>query len=166
MVTVADLGEFTRRVAASEALVGGEQLLFQIKYGDRVDADEVTTDVVEWDESGTMGTVGEYAWDRSESFASLSTLADTLMNDRETIYRAFLQLGQMNSKIVTALTRAPLEENEIGLCLWDLSLTVGPVHVAGLASDSSAFVGWMGLSFSGPGYFYPWTFRSARASGS
>ena len=39
---------------------------------------------------------------------------------------------------------------------------IGPVRVGTLASEAHAFVGWMALVISGPGYFFPWDFRYAR----
>jgi hypothetical protein len=156
------IGAFLRGLAATGALVGGNELLCQVKYGPRLDADERTTDVTEWDESGTIGTVGEYPWDISEMFPSVAILADVLAGDSRSVYRAYLSVGELHPDIVAALTREPSEENEVGLCLSWVSFSVGPVLVAGLGSEAPAFAGWMGLSFSGPGYFFPWEYRQVR----
>lgn len=159
-VTVAAIGALVRGLTAAQVLVGDEQPLCQIKYGPRVDADEQTTHEIEWD--GLIGTYREYPWDRSGTYPSLPALADALAADNGTVYRAFLSLGSAHPDIVAALTREPSEENEVGLCLCGVSLQVGPIVVAGLGSESSAFVGWMGLVFSGPGYFFPWEYRRVR----
>ena len=162
VVTVAALGALVRDLVATGALAGDEEALCQIRYGPRVDADEQTTDVIDWDESGVIGTVGEYPWDRSDAHPSLAALADALMADGGTVYRAYLGLGALRPEIVAALTREPSEENEVGLCLSGVSFSVGPVLVAGLGSEDQTFVGWMGLAFSGPGYFFPWEYRQVR----
>jgi hypothetical protein len=162
IVTAAAIGALIQRLAETGALVGREEPLCQIKYGPRVDADERTTDVVDRDDSGIVGTVGEYPWDLSDSFPSLTALADALAANEKPVYRAFLNLGDWHSDIVAALTRKPSKENADELCLYGASFSVGPVLVRGLASETSAFAGWMGLSASGPGYFYPWEYREAR----
>ncbi len=126
-----------------------------------MDADKRTTKAVEWNDFG-IGVVGEYPWDRSDKFPSLTALANALATDRGIVYRAFLNLGELHPDIRTALTRQPSEENRVGLYLSEASFSVGPVLVAGLASEAPALVGWMGLTLSGPGYFYPWTYRQAR----
>jgi len=162
VVTAAAIGRFVSELAATGALAGDETPLCQIKYGPRVDADEQTTDVMQWDESGIIGTVCEYPWDRSETFPSLAALSEALTTDDRRVYRAFLSLGGVVPEIVAALTRQPSEQNEVGLCLYGLSFSVGPVLVAGLGSEFPVFAGWIGLSFSGPGYFYPWKFRQVR----
>lgn len=162
VVTVNSISRFVTELARTKAVEEGRQLLCQIKYGERVDADEETTETVQWDPSGVIGVVGEYPWDRSESFSSLPALADALRGNERLVYRAFLDLGQLTSDVVAELTRKPSEENDQGLCLWAPSLKVGPVLVSGLDSEEPAFAGWMDFTFSGPRYFYPWTYREAR----
>jgi hypothetical protein len=155
VVTVAALGALVRDLVATGALVGAEEVLCQLKYGRRVDADEQTTDGIDWHESGVIGAVGEDPWDRSDTHPSLAALATALTADGGTVYRANLGLGALHPSIVAALTREPSAENEVGLCLSGASFRVGPVLVAGLGSEDQAFAGWMGLAFSGPGYFFP-----------
>lgn len=161
-VTTSAIGAFLRELAATEAFVGRDELLCQVKYGPRVDADDRTTDAMEWGESGTIGTVGEYPWDISRTFPSTAALADALAADGRSVYRAYLDLGELHPDIVAALTREPSEENEIGLHLSGLSFHVGPVLVAGLGSKAPVLAGWMGLSFSGSGYFFPWDYQQVR----
>jgi hypothetical protein len=162
VVTAAAIGAFLRSLDATGALAGGGEPLCQIKYGPRVDADDRTTDVIDWDESNIIGTLGDYPWDVSQTFPSVAVLADALAVDGRPVYRAYLGLGALHAEIVAALTRAPSEENEVGLCLYEADFSVGPVLVAGLYSEAPALAGWMGLSLSGPGYFFPWEYRQAR----
>jgi hypothetical protein len=161
VVTAAAIGAFIRELASTGALVGGEEPQCQIKYGRRVDADEKTTEVVERNEFG-IGITREYPWDRSDTFPSLAAMADALATDRRKVYRAFLRLGDVHRDIATALTRQPSEANHDGLYLNLASFSVGPALVAGLASETESLVGWMDLTLSGPGYFYPWIYRQAR----
>jgi len=163
VVTSASIGRFLRELFATGALVEGKNSLScELKYGSNVDADDLPTDIVDWDESGTIGTFREYPWDRTEVFSSIRTLATDLEEQDKSVYRAHLSLGRLHPDIVSALTRNPSDERDRGLCLCDLSFRVGPELVAVLESESQAFVGWMGLSFSGPGYFSPWKYRQVR----
>lgn len=162
VVTVAEIGKLVAELAATRAAAGNERPKCRIKYGPRVDADEQTTEVIEWDATGIIGTVGEYDWDRSDEYDSLTALSDALSSDNGSVYRAYLSLGGLHPEIVAALTRDPSPENKIGLCLHGLSFSIGPALVAGLESEAPAFAGWMELSFSGPGYYFPWTYRQAR----
>lgn len=161
-VTVDSISHFASELAGTKAVEEGHQLLCQIKYGERIDSDEETTEVVQYDPSGIIGVMGDYPWDRSETFSSLTALADELRTDDRCVYRAFLDFGQLRSEVVADLTREASEENEQAMCLWAPSLSVGPVLISGLDSQEPAFAGWMDFTFSGPGYFYPWTYRAAR----
>jgi len=162
LVTASAIGVFLRNLAATGALVGGDELVCEIKYGLRVDADDRTTDVIERDESGIISTYLEYPWDVSETFRSINVLADRLAADGRSVYRASLSLGELHSDIVAALTREGSEGNGVELCLSSLCFYVGPVLVAGVASESQALVGWLGLFISGPGYRLPWEYRHLR----
>jgi hypothetical protein len=162
VVTTIAIGTFVRELAQTGTLVGRDELLCRVKYGPRADADDRTTDAMEWDESGTIGAVGEYPWDVSQTFPSVAALADALAADERSVYRAYLDLGKLHPDIVAALTREPCEENEVGLRLCGVSFSVGPMLVAGLLSEAPALAGWMGLSFWGPGYFFPWEYRQVR----
>jgi hypothetical protein len=160
VVAAAAIGDFVRDLAATGAIVGNEKSQCQIKYGSRVDIDRRPTEVIEW--SGMLGTIREYPWDRSDEFTSLTAMADALATDCRKTYRAYLDLGEWHPDIVTALTREPSEDNCDPLCLHRASFSVGPVAASGLACEREEFVGWMRLTFSGPGYFFPWTQRQAR----
>jgi hypothetical protein len=162
IVTAAALGRFVSNLAATGALAENDAPTCQIKYGSQVDGDERPVDVIDYDDSGIVGTFKEYPWDRSDTFPSLDAMASALLADGGTVYRARLSLGAARHDVIAALTRDPCEENESPLCLWDVNFRVEPVSVAGLGSEAAAFVGWMGLSFSGPGYFFPWQYRQAK----
>lgn len=162
IVTLTSLGALVHELISAEVLANDEPPLCQVKFGPRVDADEETTDVVEWDASGIIATHHPYPWDHSTTYPSLAALAKALSSDERTVYRAFLMLGSAHPDIVAALTREPSPENERGLCLHAVSFEVGPVWVNVLDGEPPAFVGWMGLSFSGQGYYYPWEPREVR----
>jgi hypothetical protein len=163
VVTGRQIAAFVRELAATGLIVpGGLPVSCKVKYGPRIDADYETTDLVEWDESGIIGTTKEYPWDRDAKFATLPELADSVTNDQRTVYRAYLSLGTADPDIEAALTRQPSSENVEGLYPSDVSFHIGPQIVQGLASDEPAAVGWMALTFSGPGYFFPWSFKQAR----
>lgn len=162
VVAASAIGRLLGDLITTGALVGKEPLLCELKYGPRVDADERTTDTVDWDDSSIIGTVRNYPWDRSETFPSIASLADALAADNHSLYRAHVSLGPLHTDIVAALTREPSPKNEMGMSLSGASFHVGPVLVSGLAGANKTLVGWMGLSFSGPGYYFPWTFREAR----
>jgi hypothetical protein len=161
MVTGASLGAFVHRVAETAAVTGNHDMVCSLKFGSRIDRDELPAEVVEWDETGLIATYGVYEWDHTESYATLAAMAAALSGMPETVYRASLQLGRLDDKIVAALTREASPDNDRWLCLCDLSLEVGPILSSGL-SEGPFFGGWMGLSFSGYGYFYPWTYKETR----
>jgi hypothetical protein len=123
-VTTTALAAFLRSVAESGAAAADDYLRCEVKYGPRVDADDRGIESVEWDESGAIGTVGEYPWDRSDSFTTLEAMADALATDPRPVYRAWLALGSLHPEAAAALTREPSEDNEIGLYLSALSFTV------------------------------------------
>lgn len=160
VVTTTKLAAFLRSLVATRALAAGEDVLCQVKYGPRIDADDRRPGMTEWD--GAIGTDEDYPWDRSEAFPSVGDTADALEAETRTVYRAHFGLGWLLPEAVAGLTREPSPENEVGLCLSDLGFTVGPVVVGGLGTDAEAFAGWMGLAISGPGYFFPWEYREAR----
>lgn len=162
IVSVASVGRFVRALEKAGAFGADEQPMCQIKYGKRVDADERSTDDIELDDTGIVARVVEYPWDHTEMYSSHADLADALEVDAGKVYRAFLMLGSSSNDIVNALTRKPTKENKDELCLYSLSLSVGPALIAGLDSEAPAMAGWMRLKFSGPGYFFPWTYREAR----
>lgn len=162
IVSVAAIGHFIGKILATGALDGDEQTECEIKYGSRIDVDDKTTNVIDWDVSGYIGTTRDYPWDRSETFPTLAAMSDALRTDSRSVYRAFINLGSLQQDLVSAVSREASEENEEGLTLCNLSFNVGPVIVEVLEGDSQAMVGWMGLTFSGPGYFFPWDYRHAR----
>lgn len=161
VVTGASLAAFLRRVAETDAVAGGADLLCQVKFGARIDQDELRAESVEWDESGLIATHGEYDWDYSECHSSLAAVAAAVSGLPGSIYRAFLDLGGLHEEVVAALTREASPDNEQPLCLCDLSFEIGPVRGSSLV-DRPFFAGWMGLRFSGYGYFFPWTYKEAR----
>jgi hypothetical protein len=160
-VIAADLGDFFRALHATGALLDGK-FQSKIRYGPSVDMDDLDTQDVTVDEDTLVATVGEIAWDHDATFPSVAALADELAGDSRSVYRAWFRLGDLHPTIAAALTREPSETNSDGLYLSGLCFEVGPVQIADLPGEIEAQVGWMGLSFSGPGYFYPWTYREAR----
>src|SRR5712692_10301147 len=92
-VTCATLGQFVRQIAETGAVAADNHLVCQIKFGERVDRDLLTTDVGEWDKSGLIETLGEYHWDYSEEFTSLAAMATALQALPTSVYRAYLNLG-------------------------------------------------------------------------
>lgn len=161
MVTPAELAAFVRQLQALDVCDSDSNFECQLKYGPQIDADERGTVNIVWDESG-LGVSTDYPWDRDEKFSDLVQLAEALAADHQSLYRAHLSMGVMKPGLCEALTREPSVENEIGLYLGELSFEIGPITVAGLATEEPAFVGWMALKISGPGYYFPWSFRMGR----
>lgn len=159
-VSASDIGGFLRKLAVTGGLENEDTLSCKIKYGSSIDVDELSTEVVE--QSGLITVFKEYPWDRDDTFTSIESMADSLSSDTRSVYRAYLQIGSLHDDITSVLTREPCEDNDCPLYLTNASFEIGPVEAYALSCQETASVGWMALHFSGPGYFYPWTYRQAR----
>jgi hypothetical protein len=129
-----------------------------IKFGSAIDQDDKPTC---WEEP-----VNQYVWesrqidwDARHQAKSIRELIPLVEQHRQGIYRAHLSLGCAHKGITKVLTREPSEENEDGLCLWDWSITLEPVAVHALGSETVFRVGWIRVSIGGNGYLYPWKFK-------
>jgi hypothetical protein len=161
-VTTSAMREFVLELSKMRVLEDENDFSWRIKFGERVDADELTTNLIDWNESGMIGTQREYPWDVNLAYKTIADFANSTEADNKPVYRALIGLGTSNDEIVNALTRNPCEDNEYPMCLWSLWFEVGPIQITSLGSESVIQAGWMNLSFSGPGYFFPWDFRFAK----
>jgi hypothetical protein len=132
-----------------------------LKYGDRIDADDSSTEVREYVNDGVF-KMQEIEWDVEESFPTSTALIEKLQDNQRTLYRAYFSLGSLRDDIIASLTRDACKENDQWLSLTDLSFRIEPLSTYGLGSTFEASVGWMGFAFSGYGYYYPWTYQDAR----
>ncbi len=95
-----------------------------------------------------------YPWDLSIDELDASKL---LNRPLQGVYRAEISLGSLTPEICNHLTRNSSPENGQPLRLESVSIEIGPIEAATLASPDPIHVGWVALRVSGPGYFYPWT---------
>lgn len=161
IVTVDALSRFLRSIDSLGILTSDQKVSCNVKYGQQIDADDKGTEVRTYVNEGVF-KIGEIEWDYTNNFSSLAAMADSLLGNQQTIYRGYVNLGELLDEIGNALTREPSEENEIPLFLSDVSFEMGPITTYSLMNMEEAQAGWMGLSFSGYGYFYPWTYQEAR----
>jgi hypothetical protein len=86
-------------------------------------------------------------------------MVDRLATDDPTIYRASISLGMPTDAVLEPITRKDSPENDHNYEPDMLSIEIGPIEIFDLKSEAPALCGWIGLSLSGYGYLFPWTFR-------
>lgn len=99
-------------------------------------------------------------WDVDLSDPSgLQDIIERLTGDNRRIYRAHASLGGTIDAVLHPITRTNSPENDRDFCPDSVSLNIGPIEIYDLACEAPALVGWVGVSLSGYGYLFPWTFR-------
>ena len=107
-----------------------------------------------------MFLLGDIEWDLSISHpGGILEFISALRTENRRIFRAFASLGALVDSAIEPITRSNSPENEYDFCPHTLSIEVGPIELHSLGCDAQALVGWIGVSLSGDGYLFPWTFR-------
>lgn len=168
VITGGGLARFIQRVADTNLVQRSPFSSLEVKFGSAIDQDERETFWIEPTNS-VVGVFHEIDWDIEVSEAEqLEDILASIANEHRNVYRASANLGFLKETIASAINREPSEENEIGFFPDSLSLSIGPVTLAALSSESAWRAGWVSLSLHGGGYLYPMTFDDlvAKASGS
>jgi hypothetical protein len=153
-----DLGRFIAELRAADVLTGGGFQYLHIKFGDAIDQDE---NDASWSEeiAPRISVMREIEWDLEiNKPAGLAEMIAAVTSDSRRIYRGMVSLGTATNAVLEPITRTGSPENKIDFNPYDLSVEIGPVEIHTLESDK-ALVGWIGVSFHGYGYLYPWTLR-------
>ncbi len=95
----------------------------------------------------------------------LDEIIAALTDDQRCIYRALIVLGDLKDEISQSITRTNSPENNIDFLPGSVGIQIEPIKTSELGSEVSNFAGWLGVSISGPGYLYPWTFSEVQSYG-
>jgi hypothetical protein len=158
VIKARELADFVTELVDKGLLAQQYELSIEVKYGNTVDQDGRHTS---WEETtnDNVSVLQEIDWDvKHTGLRSIQDVIDPVLNNKESIYRAFVVLGNATNDVYEPVTRAPSPENKIGFCPAQVSVSIGPIELYDLSSETSIFVGWIGLRLSGNGYLYPWTF--------
>lgn len=158
-VTAADFSRFIAQIHDGVALTTSGLEMLRVKFGDAIDQDDEGT---LWGEELTpaISIMHDIEWDVDLSDDStIQEIIEALVSDSRRIYRARVTLGMPEDDVLRPITRENSPENEIGFYPDTLSIEIGPIRCFSLGSERSFHVGWIGLTISGGGYLFPWTFR-------
>jgi hypothetical protein len=157
IVTGADLARFLERLRETATLQDNGWQTLQVKYGERIDADD--SEAV-WTEpiAPQLSTIRSIAWDIDISANGIQQIVDQLRDEPRHIYRAAVSLGTLDEKVVAPITRKGSAENDTDFLPYELGVEIGLIESWLMGDEQICEVGWMSLTLSGSGYLFPWTF--------
>lgn len=157
-ITADDLARFISQLRDTGILTDDGFQMLHVKFGDSIDQDEQGTS---WEEeiSPCMFISHDIEWDVDLYPSGLQDIIERLTGDDRRIHRALASLGGVIDAVLQPITRTNSPENERDFCPDSLWLEFGPVETYHLAGEAPAVVGWIGVSLSGDGLLFPWTFR-------
>jgi len=158
-ITANDLARFIKEIHDAGVLTDRGLYWLYVRFGESIDQDESPASSAE-DADSQMSIMSQIEWDLDLSCADgISEIIDSLSGDNRRVYRARIALGAPVVTVLKPITRTDSPENECDFCPDSISIEVGPIEIYKLGCDFRAFVGWIGISLSGYGYLFPWTFR-------
>jgi len=125
----------------------------RIKYGESIDQDYETTNLMDWDESGVFASPRDYEWDASWNDVLWTDLPASLAAETRSIYRAYCLLGWLSEESCSALTRSSDEAPESGIWPDSISIEIDPICPTMLSDEELVCTGLISINFSGNGYF-------------
>ena len=129
-------------------------LAVDIKYGESIDQDDETTNLMEWNETGTTGRFVQYPWDHEGRNLPWTELWPGRDAEVRHLYRASIGLGRLPKPVGTELMAMRDEKTSHEFVAPDsLSFQIDPVLPATLNTTELFAYGYIGLSFSGNGFF-------------
>jgi hypothetical protein len=158
-VTADDLSRFIARIRDTGTLADSGFGSLNVKFGQSIDQDDERT---YWEEPTVPGIfeLHEIEWDLCRrDRPTVEQIIASLASDQRRVYRAHVGLGMPIDDVRLPITRKNSPENKINFFPDKLSIAIGPIECFRLGSDCLHHVGWIGVSLSGGGYLYPWTFR-------
>jgi hypothetical protein len=158
-IKTGDICRFIDRVLKLRITSSTGAFALKVKFGHSIDQDDLGTT---WEEESAPGVaiVREIDWDIAASrLDSLQEIVSFLPSNDRHIYRAYVEFGAPSNEVTNPITRASSAENQVGFSPDTLSLSIGPINICTLSSESPVNVGWLAVEISGPGYLYPWTLR-------
>lgn len=159
-VTGPVLAAFLRELSATALFERKGPESLKVKFGRAIDQD---TRPSSWEVPvrGVPGmcTFDGIDWDIEHERLSLDDALAVLSNHDRPVYRASAGLGYLRQDITRTLQTLRPDDGAPNLCLGDCSVWIEPIELGQMSDDATYKVGWMGVSFSGYGYLYPWTAR-------
>jgi hypothetical protein len=120
----------------------------QLRYGKRVDADKKGT--------AEVAHVEDYQWDVEQDFGTMDSVLRHLQTHGESVYRAYIGLGELDTDLSNYLTREPHPANPQPMSLSSVGFEAGAISV-GSRERAPVHVGWLAFTLSGRGVVAPWT---------
>jgi hypothetical protein len=155
-VTGRSLAELVNGHRALGVAVESGPIGMSLKFGAAIDQDERPTTWDEpIDESGTIRVSREIEWDVRRDCDSLSALVEALATQDESIYRAHLMLGSVADPVRACLAGPETPEADAGPGFDVWSFSIEPIQSYDPETEEPFWVGWMAVSLSGFGTFYP-----------
>ncbi len=159
-MTASELGQFIAQIRDAGLLANDGFKYLQVRFGRSIDQDERGTSDLEEETAPGLYIMKDIEWDLELSGPSdIAEIIAALANDKRRIYRATASLGTPMDAVLQPITRTNSPENTIDFCPYSLDIEIGPVMIGSLGCEALAFAGWIGVSLSGSGYLFPWTFR-------
>jgi len=152
-MTVGDLARLGTQLRAGIGAKPDTHCDLQLKYGECIDQDYETTNLMDWDESGIFGSPRDYKWDGSWNHVLWNDLPASLATDTRSIYRAFFGLGLLTNESSSALTRQRDEDPGSGIWPDTFSIEIDPICPTILSDEELVCTGLISINFSGSGYF-------------
>jgi len=155
IIRVADLFQFATTLRSSVGVKDDSRCSASVKYGDRIDQDYETTNLMDWHESGgsRWGTIKEYKWDKKYNQLPWTNIAAKFAKIKKNVYRAHLSLGWLTKDSCTALTRWSDKDPQSGICPDSLSIEIDPICPTILTDEELVCTGLVSINFPGNGYF-------------
>lgn len=150
-----DIADFLNQLAEIEFLDNDCSPSLSVKYGS---LPELAAELQE--KQSTYDDLWEIEWDDESKFSTIKQLTKELKKKKKAIRQCHIGLGLVTDSIFEATKRDPCEENEVALCLDNVSFSVGPSLCRNLESDPFN-AGWIDIKMSGNGYYFPWPYREA-----
>ncbi|HEY4310256.1 MAG TPA: hypothetical protein VGN12_12470 [Pirellulales bacterium] len=129
---------------------------FEIKFGSAIDRDDRPSSWLEPINS-VISTVKDIAWDWTHEADDIVSMVEALGDESRPIHRAFISLGPATDDLCKQLSRIGSPENDEDFVPDSWSMEFGPIMLEDPAAGVEYHIGWMGISFGGNGYIFPWT---------
>jgi hypothetical protein len=155
-ITGSNLADFFARLFALNLIKPTHQIGIQLRFGDRIDADDKPINYLE-PTSDLISSVRTIKLDVDESDQSPDQMLSLLRKCSQPIYRAFISLGSATNafyRYMEVPEFANSDPDSLALDSW--SFSIAPISSRSLSSDQDFNVGWIALTLSGYGHIYPW----------
>lgn len=149
-LTAIDLRTFCEKLRA-ELQLGDASQKVRLRFGDSIDQDLETTQLMKQVGPGSFQFV-KYPWDYEKESGTWEELWPSPKNDKQTIYRAFVDLGPLPKEVSRAFT-AISPDQRFYIAPDNLSLQIAPFAPETLSEASDECLGFVHLSLSGNGHF-------------